>query len=506
MNLRKKLSIAIFVVVTITLVVFQIATTVLSQATLKSKAEQSAQNTAKRLGVTLADSMWNYNVNVSRNIASAELGTNNLVEVELFNVEGELLSKVSWDEENKVISDKPFQGRVSLTMNEVIQFEDQTDKIDAGMAKLTFSSMAIDDALSESIWVGIFQIIVLQVILYLVANWFIVRLVVRPIEIISSRVKDIAEGEGDLTQRVDYKSSDELGSLADNINLFISNIQNIVGEIIGVSKVLDSTVTNSQENVNQLTTQAEDLNSQVDKILESLEALGQNTLDVAREATKTEQITTETSSMASAGMEKVNVATTLIKSLSENMQESTEKTALLEKHSQSIDTVIQVIKGIAEQTNLLALNAAIEAARAGEQGRGFAVVADEVRTLAQRTQDSTGQITEIIENLQKQSAEMLAVVENGQRLVAENVESVGQTEKTFGEIKASIESNLSGAQIIARDTEEQKTTLGGIKNNLESIKETNEQTLEVAKRSSDVNHQIVEMSHTVALLSKKFKV
>lgn len=506
MNLRKKLSIAIFVVVTITLVLFQIVTTVLNQTKLTEDAKKAAESTSTRLGVTIADSMWNYNIEAAKNIASAELGTNDLVEVTALNLQDELLFKIVWDENNAQVTEQDFQGNVSLTLDKVIQFKDQSDLIDAGKIRLTFSSTTIESALNESIIKGIIQIVILQVTLILVVNWFIVKLIVRPLEIISTRVKDIAEGDGDLTQRVNYQSSDELGVFAQNINRFISNVQTIVIDIVGVSKVLDSSATDSQTNVDQLNTQAEDLNNQVAMILEAIEALDQTALDVARQASQTSQITMDTSLLASEGMDKVNGATLLIRSLSDNMQESTDKTAMLEKHSQSIDTVIQVIKGIAEQTNLLALNAAIEAARAGEQGRGFAVVADEVRTLAQRTQDSTGQITEIIETLQAQSAEMLQVMQNGQKLVAENVESVNQAEQTFSQIKTSIESNLSGAQLIAQDTDSQKSTLRDIKQNLESIKDTNDKTLEVAKRSANVNQQIVEMSQTVTQLSEKFKI
>ncbi|MGY0565664.1 MAG: methyl-accepting chemotaxis protein, partial [Paraglaciecola chathamensis] len=226
-------------------------------------------------------------------------------------------------------------------------------------------------------------------------------------------------------------------------------------EIVGVSKTLDASAEDSQANVEQLNAQVQDLNNQVSMILSAVQALDQTAVDVAHKASESSSITQDTSSLASEGMRKVNSSSALIQTLAENMRESTTKTEMLEKHSQSIDTVIQVIKGIAEQTNLLALNAAIEAARAGEQGRGFAVVADEVRTLAQRTQVSTGQITEIIEKLQQQSSETLAVMQNGQKMMDENVDSVAEAESTFSDIKRAIETSLQGALGIATDTDNQ---------------------------------------------------
>lgn len=335
---------------------------------------------------------------------------------------------------------------------------------------------------------------------------FISRLVVAPLENITARVQDIAQGNGDLTQRVNYTSSDELGVLATGINRFIDNVHSVVSEIVGVSKTLDASAEDSQANVEQLNAQVQDLNNQVSMILSAVQALDQTAVDVAHKASESSSITQDTSSLASEGMRKVNSSSALIQTLAENMRESTTKTEMLEKHSQSIDTVIQVIKGIAEQTNLLALNAAIEAARAGEQGRGFAVVADEVRTLAQRTQVSTGQITEIIEKLQQQSSETLAVMQNGQKMMDENVDSVAEAESTFSDIKRAIETSLQGALGIATDTDNQKNTLGEIKQNVENIKDSNERTLDIAQRSSVINQQIVKMSHSVAELSEKFKI
>ena len=134
------------------------------------------------------------------------------------------------------------------------------------------------------------------------------------------------------------------------------------------------------------------------------------------------------------------------------------------------------------------------------------MVADEVRTLAQRTQVSTGQITEIIEKLQQQSSETLAVMQNGQKMMDENVDSVAEAESTFSDIKRAIETSLQGALGIATDTDNQKNTLGEIKQNVENIKDSNERTLDIAQRSSVINQQIVKMSHSVAELSEKFKI
>lgn len=506
MNLRKKLNLVTFVVVTLTLVVFQIVITSINQVNLADKVAKSAQNTTERLSITLADSLWNYNIANATQIAKAELGTNDLVELKAFNRDSELLFSVTWDEQNQQVTNDEFSGDVHSRIDKTIQFKDQDDFIDAGNIELTFSSATLDNALNDAIYQSIIQIVILDAVLMFFMHLFISRLVVAPLENITARVQDIAQGNGDLTQRVNYTNSDELGVLATGINRFIDNVHSVVSEIVSVSKTLDASAEDSQANVEQLNAQVQDLNNQVSMILSAVQALDQTAVDVAHKASESSSITQDTSSLASEGMRKVNSSSALIQTLAENMRESTTKTEMLEKHSQSIDTVIQVIKGIAEQTNLLALNAAIEAARAGEQGRGFAVVADEVRTLAQRTQVSTGQITEIIEKLQQQSSETLAVMQNGQKMMDENVDSVAEAESTFSDIKRAIETSLQGALGIATDTDNQKNTLGEIKQNVENIKDSNERTLDIAQRSSVINQQIVKMSHSVAELSEKFKI
>ncbi|MBF7074398.1 methyl-accepting chemotaxis protein [Glaciecola sp. MH2013] len=506
MNLRRKLSITTFVVVTATLVIFQIGSTILEQRTLKSELDEASQSTSSRLQITLANALWNYNIAAAEKIAEAELGTNDLFEVQAFNNDDELLFKLSWNEEGKVIRDQSYSGEVFKILSTDINFQDLSDSYPTGKIKLTFSQRSINEAMLSAILNSIIQIIILDAVIMLFVNLFIIRMVISPLELITARVKDIAEGDGDLTQRVSFENNDELGVLANNINLFISNVQTIISEVMAVSQALDKSAQNSQENVNQLNSQVMDLDNQVKSILRALTDLDDVAIDVAEKAATSSSITHETSNLATQGVEKVNKATSNIRILADNMRDSTCKTEMLEKHSQSIDTVIQVIRSIAEQTNLLALNAAIEAARAGEQGRGFAVVADEVRTLAQRTQVSTGQIEEIIEKLQHQSSDTLNVMQNGQQLAIENVESVHQAEQTFEEIKLSILTNLESARSIAKDTDQQKQTLGQIKNSITLIKETNERTLSVADKNATINDEIVNMSHTVANLIEKFKV
>jgi methyl-accepting chemotaxis protein len=506
MSLRRKLNLALLLALTLTLCCYAAVDIWLSQTQLVEKAELASQNTAKRLGITLADSMWNFNVDNAKKVAGSELGSNNLVSVSAFDNEDKPLFQVSWDNKSQSTSDKPYTGDFLFRKNQVIKFNDQGEEFDAGRIQLIYSNESIDDAFSSAIKRSIMQIIILDVIILVIMGLIIHKLVLYPLNSITARVNDIAEGKGDLTKRINFKSSDELGLLSDGINAFINNIHIIIKEIFTVTHKLDETSQNGQDNTGQLNQIVDNLNYQVSEIAGAVHNLSITSKDVATQANDSASITEQTTELVTTGIQDVNHTNKMIQALAASITDSTQKTAKLDEYSQNITTVIEVIKGIADQTNLLALNAAIEAARAGEQGRGFAVVADEVRTLAQRTQESTGQITNIIEQLQGQASETLSVMKDGLRQAEENVEHVAHAEETFENIRDAIHKNLKGANVIASAASEQNNNLSAIEKNVEQIQAANEKALSIAKKSAITNGDIVKMSHKVAGLIEKFKI
>lgn len=505
-TLKTKLNLALLVILTAVLAIYAVVDLWQMQKSLTVKMEQAAQNTASRIGITLASPLWNFDIATAKKIAKAELGTNDLTGISVFNLEKKLLFSISWDEDKKIINDGEFQGSVLFEKETSIKVDDQGVFYDTGQVKLVFSNATLNGSFYETIKRSILQTVILVVACLVLISVFAHRVIIHPLEKINKRVLDIASGNGDLTKRLDHDSKDELGELSSGINLFIENIQGIIKHIIDVTEKLNSSVHFNQENIHGLNSLMEDQNHQLSHIVTAIDEMQATSADVASSAASTADVVQETTNLAHEGMSEVSSANQVTQDLARNVDESTVKTSSLQEHSQSISTVIDVIKSIAEQINLLALNAAIEAARAGEQGRGFAVVADEVRTLAQRTQESTSDITNIITELQQQVEQTHELMMNGLEKANLNVTSVAQAGNTIKGIQDSVERNLSSATTIAAAAEELSQTLVRLKDNVDSIKAGNDKTLKITAENDQSNIALVELSEKVAGLVEQFKV
>lgn len=254
---------------------------------------------------------------------------------------------------------------------------------------------------------------------------------------------------------------------------------------------------NAQSRIVQQNNKMSFVVSAVDKVANTMQSVAQNSLDAASAAKQADEL-------VESGTTVVSQTISVLNKLAGSVDQASSVIQKLESHTENIGMVLEVIKGIADQTNLLALNAAIEAARAGEQGRGFAVVADEVRNLASRTQQSTKEIHEMIEGLQEEAKNAVNVMASGREQAHQGVEQASLTSVAFNSIAQSVVVINDMNSQIADAGEQQKTVIGDIQRNINTISEISSETTSDTNSISNFCQELVELSVHLKYLVGKF--
>ncbi|MFW2373753.1 MAG: methyl-accepting chemotaxis protein [Gammaproteobacteria bacterium] len=335
---------------------------------------------------------------------------------------------------------------------------------------------------------------------------FVPRIIIKPLQAILHRVEDIAQGEGDLTLRIEVNAKDEGGKLAAAFNRFVEKLHAIVREIVASSHNLSSSSEHMADIVRESYEAMKGQRMETESVVTAIHEMSATVQEVARNAAHAAQAAQEGDSQAKEGRMVIGDTIAGIHSLATEVENASQVISQLENDTSAIGTVLDVIKGIAEQTNLLALNAAIEAARAGEQGRGFAVVADEVRTLAQRTQQSTQEIEEMIERLQTGVQRAVTVMQEGRNQATESVARAGKAESSLNGITHAIESISDMNAQIASAAEEQTAVAEEINRSMIKVSELTEQTEAGAKETSASVNALIEMAISQERLVSQFKI
>lgn len=329
----------------------------------------------------------------------------------------------------------------------------------------------------------------------------LMNILLGPLTKVSQALAKIADGNGDLTQRIEIESHDEVGLLAESFNRFVGSQHQLISHIRQLATELDLDAERSL-NTNHATVQELQRQQQeVTMVATAVTEMACATQEIALNAENTATAAQQSSSSSEQGRSQVDQTRNSINSLANEVTLATEVIGELSQHAQSISGILSTIQGIAEQTNLLALNAAIEAARAGEQGRGFAVVADEVRVLSRRTQDSTQEIHSTIETLQKMTARAVQLMETSQKLASNSVSDADNAALALEEITQAVSLISDMAGQIATAAEEQTQVTSEITQNTIAIKDVTDDitssamdTLEHARqlkeRANDLNAKV----------------
>ncbi|MEM1098705.1 MAG: methyl-accepting chemotaxis protein [Planctomycetota bacterium] len=292
----------------------------------------------------------------------------------------------------------------------------------------------------------------------IVLGFFITRGITKPLNRVIDRIAEIAEGDGDLTQRVDDSRKDELGVLGGKVNSFIDRTHDIISNVRGASHEVASAATELSANSEQMSSSMRDQTGRMQQINAAVEEMGRAVVDIAQKAVSASETAAKAGQSASEGGEVVTQTIEGMEAISAAVSASASSVQELGKRGEQIGEIIATINDIADQTNLLALNAAIEAARAGEHGRGFAVVADEVRKLADRTTSATEEIAESIQAIQSETGDAVVRMSAGTEQVKEGVQRAELAGQSLQSIVANASDVAGMIHSIAAATEEQSAT------------------------------------------------
>lgn len=429
---------------------------------------------------------------------------NVLVDVKHADYRFKQLAEVNEGKYKQLANNNTGQFEINLEGTDYVANIYTSQKLGWKFIGLVEKSEVMSAANTMTITIVIISAILIAVFILLAS--YISKLISAPIVEVSDGLTEISQGGGDLTKRLIIKTRDETGKLANSFNLFLSLISELVRQINECAHNVSDTSAQTSTQAGQLSGSTSQQQQALEMAATAINEMAATANEVSASCANAAELATQTQHASELGQSVISETVESVVSLSEVITKATQDINQLDAESENIMSILSVIRGIAEQTNLLALNAAIEAARAGEHGRGFAVVADEVRALSQRTSESTEEIASQLDTLRKMSDQVSKEMTTSLNRTNKTVELAHSAQHQFSEITASIV-NISDLNTqIATAAEEQQHVAEDINRNVIEIKNAADDVSEIAQNARDNGERLNQLSHLLTDLVGKFKV
>ncbi len=424
--------------------------------------------------------------------------------------------------------DAEVLSKISVIETELARFVDAVDRLknttidsdDFAMAKqdvlagsntlftlsdgLTTRFVQMAEKKSTYIFWAVVGMLLMSLFAFAVFYLLTSKMIIGPIQEVTNAANAIADG--DLSVRLEVRSDDEIGSLSTSLNGMAANLNQMVGKISDSAEQLASSTEQIAVSSREMASGAESQSRQMDSVSAAINELGATSTEVCNNTSEAAQAAEQASQAATSGGDIVRQSIDGMSRISSAVQDTADNVGELAKHSDQIGQIVSVIEDIANQTNLLALNAAIEAARAGEQGRGFAVVADEVRSLASRTTVATQEIADMIKNIQSGTESAVHSMSVGKQEVESGVELVAKAGSALEEIVTVVDSLSSRFQQIATAATEQSAVADEITQNVTEVTEVSQSTEQTALHTVTATDELAKLASDLQTIVSRFRL
>ncbi|HDY7737049.1 TPA: methyl-accepting chemotaxis protein [Vibrio vulnificus] len=476
---------------------------------LTADLHTSVQNTSQRMSVSLPRAVWDFDLDTARTAISAELNLPEISAIQLTDTQGAelLFLRLEGQGENKKLADVKNKQRYSdqQSLSRELTFLDYGEEKPVGTVKVFFDTAILEQKLRESLLLNIIELVVLDLIISIVIVAVLATTVLRPIRQLTEVIQALSSGDGDLSNKLAPARFKEFDDITDGINTFTESLRVIVQDVSLSSVTLEEKArangTAARANADKLDQQRHQLTT----VAAAATELNHSVSIVADTAAQTADQAHTATDLTHSVNEAIEKSASEIVNMREEMDHVNQEMHILVGEGDKITTVLNVINDISEQTNLLALNAAIEAARAGEQGRGFAVVADEVRNLAVKTSQSTEQIQKNIvalgnatNSVEQELSRIASLLEKTASRVSESQHSVNQVQELI-----SIISDRNGQ--ISQATEEQRQAVEEISQAIVEASEASNDVSSGAVQTAQRTEEVLSLSKNIAQHMKKFR-
>lgn len=467
-SIRTRLNVIFVIATTALLALFGAFNYVMTKSDMEHALLAEAQALSSRLQTGLPIPLWNLDLAQAETLLNAELSADNVSAIVVRNGDKAVTGRMR-DASGQAVAIKPGAALKGEKTTVELKYKDGNELKPVGTVDIYLSRAAIEAALSRSIWLIIAQVILQNIVLITILSLTINTVVLRPLNRVRKALEEIASGEADLTRRLTVSNDDEIGEVARWFNVFVGHLQEVVQQIVNSAKGLAEAAEELSLGSQDMAKRSGDQSEVVSAMAAAMQEMTVGINHVSQHSNDVRTVSIRSGDLSKQGSAVMGSLTQGMHRISESVNQSAETIEALGRESEKINTVVNVIKDIADQTNLLALNAAIEAARAGEQGRGFAVVADEVRKLAERTTKSTFEISSTIGVVQSGIREAVERMHHGVERVNEGLAEARHAGETIADVESCASNLVSSVGDIVNSISEQSSASTDIAQRVEEI-------------------------------------